>query len=75
MPRPYLHRERAIHGIDDATKFNERTVANQLHDAPVMDGDRRIKDNLVVPLERSQCADLVCPHQTRIANHIGSKDC
>ena len=30
---------------------------------------------LVVPLERSQCADLVCPHKTRIANHIGSKDC
>ncbi len=61
-------------GIDDAAEFHDRAVADQLDDAPVVGGDRRIEYHLAVLLERGERALLVDPHQARIADHVGCED-
>ena len=40
-----------------------------------MGSDGGIENNLAVPLERGQRADLVGAHQARIADDVGGKDC
>ena len=51
-----------------------RAVADQLDDAAVMGGDRRIENSLPVLLEGRERALLVDPHQPRIADHVGRED-
>ncbi len=68
-----LHRDGAIHRIDHAAEFDDGAVADQLDDAAVMGGDRRVEDRLPVLLEGGQRALLVGPHQARIADHVGRK--
>ena len=69
-----LHGESAMDGIDDAAEFDDRAVADQLDDASVMGGNRRIEHRLTVLLEGRQRALLVDPHKTRISDHVGCKD-
>ena len=69
-----LHRKGTIHGIDHAAKFDDGATADQLDNAAVIGGDRRIENSLPVLLEGRQRARFVGPHQPRITDHVGRKD-
>ena len=69
-----LHRKGAVHGIDHAAELDDGAIADQLHDAAVVGGDRRVEDGFPVPLQSGQRARLVGPHQPRIADHVGRED-
>ena len=56
-------------------QLDDGTIADQFYDAAVAGGDSRVEDGLSVPLQSSQRARLVGPHQARIADHIGREDC
>jgi hypothetical protein len=49
--------------IDHAAELDDGTIADQLHDAAVVGGDSWVEDGLSVPLQSSQRARLVGPHQ------------
>src|ERR1700728_2580517 len=57
-----LHRERAVHRVDDASEFDDGAVTDQLHDAAVMGGDGRVEYGFPVPLQRRERRALVGPH-------------
>ena len=69
-----LDGNRAGYGVDYARKLDQRPVAHQFDDAPVIVGDLWIDQLLPVRLERSQSARLVPLHETAVANHVGSED-
>ena len=62
-------------GSDDAREFCQQSVAHQLDDATAMlfdpGGDQIRKSGL----ETRMGAGLIRTHESRIANHIGRKDC
>jgi hypothetical protein len=58
-----LHRKRAVYSIDHAAELDDGAIADQLHDAAVVGGDGWVEDGLSVPLQSSQRARLVGPHQ------------
>jgi len=68
-----LHRQGAVHRVDHAAEFDDGAIADELDDAAVMGGDRRVENGLPVLLEGGQRARLVGPHQARIADHVGRK--
>jgi hypothetical protein len=59
-----LHRKRAVYSIDHAAELDDGAIADQLHDAAVVGGDGWVEDGLSVPLQSTQRARLVGPHQT-----------
>src|ERR1700736_4452283 len=59
-----LHRKRTIYSIDHAAELDDGAIADQLHDAAVVGGDRWVEDGLSVPLQSSQRARLIGRHQT-----------
>ena len=69
-----LHRKGAVYSIDHAAELDNGTVADQLDDAAVVGGDGWAEDGLSVPLQSSQRARLVGPHQSRIADHVSNEN-
>ncbi len=69
-----LDRKRAFDRIDDTGELDQRAVADQLEDPPVMGGDRRVEQGLAMALEGKQRAGFVRRHHPRIADDIRGKD-
>ncbi len=69
-----LHRDGAQHRLDDAGEFDQHTIAGEFDDPPVMLVDLGVDELAAMRLEAFVGALLVCPHQARIAHHIGSED-
>src|SRR5690348_8891068 len=69
-----LDRKCAVDGIDYASELNDGAIANQLDDAALVGGDRRLKDRLPVLLQGSERARLVGRHQSGIADDVGRED-
>ena len=49
-----LHRERAVHRIDDAGELDDSAIADQLDGAALMGRDRRVEHGLPVQLRRAE---------------------
>ena len=58
-----LHGKRAVYCVDHAAELDDGAIADQLHDAAVVGGDRRVEDGFPVPLQGSERARLVGSHQ------------
>ena len=53
--RRALHRQGAVHGIDDACELDDGAIADQFHDPAVVGGDRRVEDGFPMPLQGGRC--------------------
>ena len=60
--RRALHRQGAVHGIDDACEFDDGAIADQLHDPAFVGGDRRVEDGFPMPLQGGERARFVGRH-------------
>jgi hypothetical protein len=69
-----LYLDRAAHGIDDARKFRQHSVAGGLDDPAMMFGDLRIENLAAQGFKAFERAFLVRSHQPRIPRHIGGED-
>jgi hypothetical protein len=69
-----LHIVRAAHGVDDARKLDQETVACGLDDAPAVLGNLGVHYLFAVCLETREGALLVGIHQSRVARHISCDD-
>jgi hypothetical protein len=69
------HFDGAAHGVYDAAKLNDSSIAGALHYTPVMHGDCRVNQ---IAAERSQprkCPILVGASKSAVTHHIGGQDC
>src|SRR6185437_15927213 len=69
-----LDRERGLHSRDDARKFGQRAIADQLDDASAESGDLRVEYRTPVCLEPRQRALLISFHHAAIADDVGGHD-
>ena len=69
-----LHFDRASHRVDHAAELGENSVARALHNAPAMDGDRRIEQIAPERPEPSQRTILVRACETAITDHVGGQN-
>jgi hypothetical protein len=67
------NRDRAAHRVDDAGELGQQAVAGALDDTTVTLGYHRADEFLEMRLQALVRALLVCPHQARIARHIGGE--
>ena len=65
-----LHLNGATHGVDHAAEFDERPVAGALHDAAMIDRDRRIDEIASKRPEPRQRALLVSACESAEPDHI-----
>ena len=63
----------AAHGVDHAAKLDERAVAGQLDDAPIVHGDRGIDQIAPQRPEPRQGAILVRAGEPAVADHVGGQ--
>ena len=73
LRRQLLQRESTFDGTDHRTELNQHAITGRLDDPPAMLGNERVGGGAML----AQClrrADLVLPHQPRIARHIGGED-
>ena len=70
-----LHVHRAGHRIDGTGEFHQHAIASRLDDPTVVFGNRGIDEFATVLLESFQRADLVGPHQARVAGDISRQHC
>jgi hypothetical protein len=69
-----LYLDRAAHGIDNAAKLNETTIAGAFDDAPAMRGDRGINQIAAQRPQPRKGPLLVRPDQPAITDNIGDQD-
>ena len=67
--------ESAPDRVNDTAELHQRTVADQLDDAPLVSGDSGIEDLFPVPLQSRQRASLVATHHAGIADNISRENC
>ena len=61
-----LHRRGAVHRIDHARKLDQRAVAHQLDDAPVMRGDVGLDELLTQRACRRACVPVSSAAMSRL---------
>ena len=69
-----LRRDGAFDRIDRAGELDQGAIAHELDDATTMSGDDRVEDVGAERLKARQGADLVGPHEPRIADHVGAQN-
>ena len=69
-----LHFDGAAHGVDDAAKFDDGSIARALDHAPVMHGDGRIDHVAAERAKPRQGAILIRSHEAAVAHHVGDQD-
>jgi len=73
LPKPLLHRNRALNGIYSARKFREHAVASRVGDSPAMLRNKSVH-NFARGSEGAQRTGLVLTHQTRVSSYVGGED-
>ena len=69
-----LHFDGAAHRIDHAAKFDQRSIAGALEDAPIVHGDGGVDKIAAQSPEPSQSAIFVCACQPAETNDVGGQD-
>ena len=69
-----LHFDRAAHGVDDAAKLDDGSIAGALDDAPVMHGDGGIDQVAAQRAKPRQSAILVRSGEPAVADHVRDQD-
>ena len=65
-----LHFDGAAHGVDDAAKFDDGSIARALDHAPVVHGDGRIDHVAAERAKPRQGAILIRSDEAAVANHV-----
>jgi hypothetical protein len=69
-----LHFNRATHSVDHAAELDQRAVAGQLDDAPVIQGDGGVDDVAAQRTKSGERTILVHACEAAVADHVGSQD-
>ena len=69
-----LNLDRAAHGVDDATEFDDRAVAGALDDAAAMGRNRWLDEIAAQPPDTRQRALLVGAGEAAVADNIRDQD-
>src|SRR6516162_4351236 len=68
-----LHHDGTFHSIHGTGEIGDEAVARRGEDPTAMRGDQGIDDG-PVSVEGAKRADLILPHETAVALHIGGED-
>jgi hypothetical protein len=74
LNQPILHFDCATHRVDHASKFDDRTVAGALDNAPVVSGDGRVGEIAAKSSKARQRSVLVGSCKPRVPDHVGDQD-
>ena len=69
-----LHFDGAAHGVDDAAKLDDGSIARALDHAPVMHGDGRIDHVATERAKPRQGAILIRSDEAAVAHHVRDQD-
>ncbi|MBB3648028.1 hypothetical protein FHX14_004253 [Rhizobium sp. BK619] len=69
-----LHLDRAAHGVDDAAKLDEASIAGAFDDTAIVHGDGRIDQIAAQRSQPRQNAILIRTGETAVADHIRDQD-
>ena len=69
-----LHLDSTAHGVDNAAKLDEGTVASALHDSAVMDGNGRVDQVTPQRTKPGQRTIFVGSRESAVADHVSREN-
>ena len=69
-----LHFDGAAHGVDDAAKFDDGSIARAFDHAPVVHGDGRIDHVAAERAKPRQGTIFIRSHEAAVAHHVRDQD-